>query len=337
MSHPEISVLMSVYNGERYVEESIDSVLNQSFVDFELIVINDGSTDETAQCIERAHKGDSRVIVTHQPRQGLGKALNCAASRARGKYLARQDADDVSHADRLALQVLFLEENPTLGAVGTGSDVLNEHDQVIGRLSVPHGTNQVERGLLSLRATPVHGSMMMRRRVFEELNGYRAAFHLAQDYDLWLRMVERAPLDNVPEQLYQWRLGDNQSAYRRRREQQLKDAGIARTFAHERSLFGKDSYGLLEHVGEDLDAFARVYRLRGRLHAIWGELLLRGLANRPLARNQLTQAVRHGDRRSRTIGMLLWTALGLPWPGANLYRKPPESPGSARRRLRIPD
>ncbi len=316
MSHPEISVLMSVYNGERYVEESIDSVLNQSFEDFELIVINDGSTDRTAQRIERASAGDRRVIVAHQPRQGLGRALNYAASRAGGTYLARQDADDISQADRLARQVRFLRESPRLGAVGTGSDVLNVGGQVIGRLPVRYGTSQVARALLSLRATPVHGSMMMRRRVFEELNGYRAAFRFAQDYDLWLRMVERTLLDNVPEQLYQWRLGGHQSAYRKHREQQLKYAGIARTFAYERARFGEDSYGVLERVGEDLEAFAIRYHLRGRLQAIWGELLFRGLGNRRMARIQLAQAIRHGDRRPRTFGLWVWTTLGLPWPGS---------------------
>ena len=127
LTSPRVSVVMSVYNGERYLAEAIDSILGQSMSDLEFIVIDDGSTDGTPRILEKYTARDERVWVVRNERNlGLTRSLNRCLSLARGEYFARQDADDISLPERLALQVQLLDANPHVGAIGTGSRGLIE-------------------------------------------------------------------------------------------------------------------------------------------------------------------------------------------------------------------
>jgi hypothetical protein len=311
---PRISVVLAVRNGERHLEASLRSILAQSAGDFELIVVDDGSTDGTGDILAATRRGDPRVIVIRQEHRGLTASLNRGLEVARGEYVARQDADDVSVSDRFARQAAHLDSHPALAAVGSAADVIDRNGHLVGRLGVALGAKQVRAGLLSLRKTTVHGSMMMRRSAVTTVGGYRQAFPVCQDYDLWLRLTSRFDIENLGAALYQWRLAEG-STYATRRAVQLKYAAIALAFARERSETGHDSCELLESCGGDLDRFAAGYRLGPFVHAMWGELLLRGLGNSADVRDQFRRALARGYVHPWTMCLLGWTHLGLPWPG----------------------
>ena len=167
---------------------------------------------------------------------------------------------------------------------------------------------------MTLKVTMVHTSIMMRRAAYEAVGGYRAAFLLSQDIDLWLRVLQRYDVDNLSERLVRWRVNQG-GTYVSRRELQLKYGGIALAFAQERERYGTDSYRLLEDAAGDLDRFADTYRLKGLLHAIWGELVFRGVGDAAAARSHFTQALAKGFIRPRTLALFGLSLAGRAWPG----------------------
>jgi len=311
----KVSVIMAVYNGERYLEGAISSVLRQTFADFEFIVIDDGSSDATPEILSRIGREDSRIVVVRQENRGQTLSLNRAVELAQGNYLARQDADDLSMAERLELQARYLDTHPSVAVLGTAAQVMDQKGAVIGNLSTPQGAAQVRDALLTVRATPVHGSVMMRKEALAAVGGYRDAFWVSQDFDLWLRMAERFDLDNIPLMLYRWRRNPA-GVYVTRRAMQLKYSGVALAFARERAIYGKDSYDLLRLSRGDLDSFAEGYRMRGLLHSLWGELLFRGLQSPRLARSHLVSALLSGFVRPKTLALLGLSLVGRAWPGS---------------------
>ena len=309
----QLSVLMAVRDGARHVEAALESVLTQLPSDAEVIVVDDGSRDATPELLARAVAADARVRVAQQPARGLAAALNHGLSLARAPLVARQDADDLSRPGRLAAQVAVMTARPELAALGTSADVIDENGQPAGTLRAATGPDAVRAGLLSLRTTPVHGSMLLRREMVAAVGGYREAFRYGQDYDLWLRLVERYPIDNVPETYYQWRL-DAGGVYRTRRARQLQYAAIARQFAEQRSA-GADEYDTLARCDGDPDQFVLASRDAGAIRARWAELWLRGMGNSADVRREFRRAVARGALNMRTLGLALWTHAGLPWPG----------------------
>lgn len=318
---PGISVVMSVHNGQRHLDAAVRSILDQTLGNFELIIIDDGSTDQTPQRLADMQSADPRVRVVRHENRGLTASLNAGLALAQGRFIARQDADDVSLPHRFARQVEFLDTHPSVAAVGSSADVVDGAGVRVGALTAAVGPEAVRHGLLTLRTTPVHGSIMMRRDVVQALGGYRDAFRAGQDYDLWLRLSARFDMDNLPEVLYQWRL-DRGSVFTTRRATQLKYAGIARTFARERTVHGVDAYDLLTRCEGDLEVFVAQYRLGAALHALWGELLLRGVGNSREVRHQFRSALRGGHLRPWTLCLFAWTHLGLPWPGGRPLSMP---------------
>ena len=311
---PKISVVLAVYNGERHLEDSLRSILSQSFADFELIVVDDGSTDGTPEILLALRRSDPRAVVVRQENRGLTASLVRGIGLSRGTYIARQDADDISMPGRFDRQIAYLDAHPSAAALGTSADVIDESGAIIGCLTAACGAQAVRRGLLTHRKSPVHGSMMMRKGALESAGGYREAFRMCQDYDLWLRLSSRFEIDNLSDVLYQWRL-DPQSIYATRRATQLKYHGIAAAFARERAADGGDSYDLFKNCDGDLDRFVERFGLGGFVHATWAELLLRALGNSPAVREHFRRALLRGHIRPRTVCLLGWTHLGLPWPG----------------------
>ncbi|MCP8319033.1 MAG: glycosyltransferase, partial [Candidatus Methylarchaceae archaeon HK01B] len=130
MKSPKITILMSVYNGEKYLREAIDSILNQTFKDFEFLIINDGSTDRTVEILRSYH--DSRIkIITNEKNMGLTKSLNKGLKIARSEYVARMDADDISYPRRLEVQYEYMKKNPDVGIVGSWNDVIDDKGNTI--------------------------------------------------------------------------------------------------------------------------------------------------------------------------------------------------------------
>jgi glycosyltransferase involved in cell wall biosynthesis len=204
---PLISVLMPVRNGARWLREAVDSIRDQTFRDFELIVVDDGSDDGSVWLLERCARADDRVRVLRQPPLGIVAALNLGITAARAPYLARLDADDVARPDRLALQLGFIERHDRVDLVGSAAQIIDASGAVTGRIAPPVDPGKLARHLH--RGNPfVHSSVMMRAESVRRLGGYRKAFGAAEDYDLWLRMAENGGIANLPERLVALRRHD---------------------------------------------------------------------------------------------------------------------------------
>lgn len=204
-STPEVSVLMSVHNGGSFLAPAINSILNQTFTDFEFIVVDDGSTDETSEVL--AGQTDERVrILRNATNFGLAVSLNRALRHARGQLIARMDADDVSASDRLERQVRFLESHPNIAVLGTYATRIDAASATIEVLTPPASPPEIREYAFEQGNPFVHGSVVMRATSLKNVNGYDERFDVAQDYDLWLRVLEREDGANLPEYLYGFRL-----------------------------------------------------------------------------------------------------------------------------------
>jgi glycosyltransferase involved in cell wall biosynthesis len=215
---------MSVYNGGQYLGQAVESVLAQTFTDFEFIVINDGSTDNTAEILRALD--DSRLRIINNARNvGLSRSLIIGIQAAQGEFIARQDADDTSDPERLSRQVEYLDRHPDVGVVGTSACWIGEGDKVVK--SWPPGASNGELQQELLRTCPlIHGSTMFRRICYDEVDGYNTVMRTGQDYDFWLRISETWDLVCLPEALYTYRQHSHMASVQHRVEQQ-QHAGAA--------------------------------------------------------------------------------------------------------------
>ena len=174
MTHtPRISIVMSVYNGEKYLREAVNSILNQTFKDFEFIIINDGSTDGTREILESYN--DPRIILIHKGNMGLTQSLNKGIALAKGKYIARQDADDISLPERLEKQIEFLERNEKVALLGTAIEIIDEIGNYLQTIKPPTDDSSIRKGIKQNNYF-CHGSVIFKRQGFFELGGYREFF-----------------------------------------------------------------------------------------------------------------------------------------------------------------
>lgn len=203
MSSPAISVLMAVYNGERHLPAAVESILGQTFDDFELVVVDDASTDRSRAIVESY--GDPRVrVLVNTENLGLTCSLNRGLAECRGRYVARQDADDLSAQNRLALQFGFLERHPEVALLASAYRRIDDDDRDDGGRAVPLSTVGVRWRLLFLNAF-THSSIVFRRRVVVELGGYDEGVSYAEDYELWSRVAERHEVAALPQELVSYR------------------------------------------------------------------------------------------------------------------------------------
>lgn len=201
---PMVSVLLPVYNGVPYLAEAIASILNQTWKDFELIIINDGSTDGTGEIAQSFT--DSRVRYFEQNNIGLAATLNRGIGLSRGAYIARQDADDISKPERFAKQVAYMEMHPDCGLIGTWADLSREGESA--NVVLMHQSDSTLIKIDLLFSNPfVHSSIMMRKKCIEELGGYAEDFSRQppEDFELWSRFARRYELANIPEPLVIYR------------------------------------------------------------------------------------------------------------------------------------
>jgi hypothetical protein len=221
---PLVSVVLPVYNGRQFLSQAIESILRQTFDDFELILVDDGSTDSTPRIIAEYTRQDRRVRALRQENGGLVAALNVGCSIARGPYLARMDADDVASPERLCKQVGFLDQQPQVGVLGAGIVVVAEDDRRLFSVSYPRSDAAIRRALAAGNAF-AHPAVMMRASIFHASGGYRAAFSHAEDYDLWLRMSEHCALANLAEPLLRYRFHAAGVSFRNLKQQVVSMAG----------------------------------------------------------------------------------------------------------------
>ncbi len=208
---PIVSVVMPVYNAAEYREESVNSILGQSLADFEFIIIDDGSTDESPAILDHYQELDCRVRVLHQENRGIGASLNDGVRLARGKYIARMDGDDISLPERLARQVEFMESRPEVGICGTACTYFGDRSGI----GWPATESEKIKSKLLFSPVMVHPTVMMRHDLMLD-NGlfYRTHFEEGEDYELWYRFSQCCRMANVPEPLVLVRMHRDQKHQR---------------------------------------------------------------------------------------------------------------------------
>jgi len=226
---PKISVIMSVYNGERHLAESIQSILDQTYTDFEFLIVDDGSNDSTQRIISGYN--DSRIrLIRNKMNIGLTKSLNLALARALGKYIARQDAGDISLPDRFKQQVRIMERG---AKVATCSYEIIDHNErkLQTVLLRKHDVKKIKKAL-KYHNIMAHGTLMIDRDALVGIGGYRELFRYAQDYDLVLRLVQKYKIHMSPHILYKYR-HDKDSISIRHMLDQNRCAALARVLANQ--------------------------------------------------------------------------------------------------------
>lgn len=202
---PKVTVLMSAYNSESYLLESLDSILNQTFQDFEFLIINDGSTDQTRDII--LSLDEPRInLIDNEQNLGLTRSLNKGLRLAKGEFIARQDADDISEPERLQHQVDFLEAHPEIALLGTWHKEVDAEGNFSGMWTLPSDWLQIRWALLFY--TPfVHSSVMIRKAtVLQKVGFYNEDFSYSQDYELWSRIAQNLPVFSLKERLVKTRV-----------------------------------------------------------------------------------------------------------------------------------
>jgi len=205
-NYPKVSVLLSVYNGQDFLKETIESVLNQTYKNFEFIIINDASTDDSKKILLDYKKKDNRIILIHNEYNiGLTKSLIKGLKLAKGEFIARQDSGDVSHPERLAKQVKILNENPHISLVGTHCEVVDERGKVFAKKEYPNNM-EIFRKMLTQGQNPfAHGAVMFIKKHVQQIGGYNDRIFYAQDFELWSRMIKKFKFYIIEEPLYQLR------------------------------------------------------------------------------------------------------------------------------------
>jgi glycosyltransferase involved in cell wall biosynthesis len=192
-----VSVLMAAYNAEATLEAAVQSIVEQTFTSWELVVVDDGSRDATGDLLLRLSDSDSRIRPLLQgANRGLAASLNHALSVSRGELIARMDADDRSFRERLALQVAFMDDHPEIDVLGGGAVEVDPTGAVCGELRRPADHRQLVARIYHENPF-IHPTVMIRRSVMEELGGYDTTLRRGQDYDLWLRAYPRSRFHNL--------------------------------------------------------------------------------------------------------------------------------------------
>jgi glycosyltransferase involved in cell wall biosynthesis len=214
-------VVLPVWNGERFLAEAIESVTAQTLVAFELLIVNDGSTDRTDEIAAEAARNDPRIIVLNRPHGGIAEALNTGIEMARADYVARMDADDVALPSRLEKQIAFLNAHPECVLVGTDVDVIDVEGEAIGVMTFPAHHQEIVQALITGASPAVaHPAIMMRKGAVLAAGGYRQEHVPAEDLDLWLRLVDFGQMANLKEPLLRYRMHPSATSIRDGNQQQ---------------------------------------------------------------------------------------------------------------------
>ena len=289
--NPTISVILPVYNAEAYVREAVESILAQTFTDFECIIINDGSTDGSGAILRELAARDTRIVLVERPNGGLISALNDGLEMARADLIARMDADDVAMPERFALQHARMVQEPELAVLGSFFNIIDKDGSIIRLYDdlpvTPTEARSAVGGFLV-----AHPAVMMRRNAVLKAGGYRKAFSHAEDYDLWLRMIEAGyAIANLPQPLLNYREhGASVSAVHRTAQEQhtilarlahwRRKAGLPDPFEGVEMINAELIKTAPAHLRPDLEVIfflARHFRLslssREELDAAWRQYL----------------------------------------------------------------
>ncbi|MHB1568010.1 MAG: glycosyltransferase family 2 protein [Solirubrobacteraceae bacterium] len=249
MTPPQVSVVMPVRDGAEHLEDAARSILSQTLTDLELVIVDDGSRDGTRDVMARLRDRDRRVtVVATSGRSGIAHALNEGCAAARGRYLARLDADDISLPTRLEQQVLLLNASHEIGIVGGQMIATDLVGKDLWQATYPIDDHAIRS--MAESANPFGGSTVtMRRDVFEACGGHRESLRYAEDYDLWMRMLERCRGANLAEPVVLYRVHPGQTTFRDWREHCLCTLAIEEA-ARCRRAEGRDPLEGIELITE---------------------------------------------------------------------------------------
>ena len=208
MKYPKISIILSVYNSEKYLKDSINSILRQTFKNFEFLILNDGSTDNSDKIIRFFKKKDKRIKYFKRKNHGLTKSLNFLIKKTKSNIIARQDADDISDINRLKLQFNFLKKNKNCILLGSNGFKIDKNKKIIGNINLPLENIKLKKKLL-FQNTFIHSSIMIRKETLKKINFFNEKFYYSQDYDCWCRASLLGEIYNLKERLVKLRIHDS--------------------------------------------------------------------------------------------------------------------------------
>ncbi|NRT73686.1 glycosyltransferase [Clostridium beijerinckii] len=218
----KISVVMPVYNSEKYLKESIESILNQTYENFEFIIINDGSNDDSLRIISEYSKVDSRIRVISRENRGIVKTLNEGITLSKGEYIARMDADDISNPKRFEVQVEFMEKNKDYGVASTFINIFgNAYDERINNeIENCHNKENIQMmDLLCSQFVICHPTVIVRKQVFDLYGLYNEEYKYCEDLELWLRLLKNGvKIKNIPQRLLNYRKDISSKTYQTKNE-----------------------------------------------------------------------------------------------------------------------
>lgn len=247
MKTPQITVVMSVWNARGTLARSVESILAQTFSDFEFLIVDDGSTDGSDEMLAKYAREDARIRILGQKNSGLTRALIRGCAEARGVWIARQDADDWSEPQRLEECLVFAGRHPECVMVSSWADYRGPGGEVLDVIQRPEDPFVATQGLIYEKmGPPAHGSMLFEKKAYMIAGGYRAPFYFGQDSDLWLRMASAGKIGYVQEVLYHYTVSpDAISGRSGRLQRRFGELGQA---AHAARIRGDSEEGILSEA-----------------------------------------------------------------------------------------
>ena len=263
--HPIVSVVLPFFNAEKTLERSIRSILNQTFCDFELLLVNNNSTDESNNIAWLLAAEDARIQLLTETIQGVTFAANAGNDLAVGKYIARMDADDISYPTRLQKQLEFLESNPSVVACGVQVEIIDAQNRSTSTRSFPQSATSCH-DYLMLTSPILHPTLMARASVYKKI-GYTAKYKTAEDWDLYFKLLKFGQLQNLPDTLYSYRQSFGSNGFKN-----IKKAFILITKIRLQAI--KNGYQpawlmLLSNLVQALVVFLLPEKLVFRLFSLW--------------------------------------------------------------------
>src|SRR3989344_285670 len=224
MSTPLVSVIMPVYNSESFVKKSVSSVLNKTYRKFELIIVNDASTDKSLAIVKSFQ--DPRVKIINNVKQvGVAAALNRGLHFAKGRLIARMDADDIALRNRFSVKVKFLRKYPDVVLIGTWVTIINEQGRKIKIKKLPEDSQKIKSHIL--RYNPfIHSTIMLRKSVLDSVGSYSERYNGAEDYDLFLKVVSTYKTANINKPLLQYRISKSAVTFKQLKKVELQSLQV---------------------------------------------------------------------------------------------------------------